>query len=219
MAGCRIRVFLLDDHELVRRGVRAMLSADEDIEVVGEASSVAEALMRIPLLTPDVAVLDVRLPDGSGIDVCREIRFAVPEVRCIMLTSLDDERSVFEAAMAGASGYLLKQLRGTDLAGSVRSVAAGESLLDPHVLTRFVEQFTNARTGEAAIASLTRQESRVVRLIGEGFTNHEIARRMLLGEHTIKDHVSNVLAKLDMARPAHAAGAVGNPVASGRAAK
>lgn len=196
----RIRVFLLDDHELVRRGVAAMLAADDGIEIVGEASSVAEALARIPVATPDVAVLDVRLPDGSGIDVCREVRSTSPQVRCIMLTSLEDDRALFDAMAAGASAYLLKQLRGMDLAGAVRSVAAGHSLLDPLVALRLADRYKDASSTDELVAVLTNQERRVMRLIGEGLSNCEIAAQLLLGENTVKNYVSNVLAKMEMHR-------------------
>jgi DNA-binding NarL/FixJ family response regulator len=193
------RVFLLDDHEIVRRGVRELLEAEDDLEIVGEASTAAEALARVPAARPDVAVLDVRLPDGDGVSVCRELRSANPDLKCLMLTSFADDEALFDAILAGASGYVLKQIRGTDLIGAVRTVAAGGSLLDPRAAAAVMERM---RTPKAAdpLAALTDQERRILELIGEGLTNREIGERMFLAEKTVKNYVSNLLAKLGLQR-------------------
>ena len=193
------RVFLLDDHEIVRRGVRELLEAEDDLEIVGEASTAAEALARVPATRPDVAVLDVRLPDGDGVTVCRELRSANPDLKCLMLTSFADDEALFDAILAGASGYVLKQIRGTDLIGAVRTVAAGGSLLDPRAAAAVMERM---RTPKAAdpLAALTEQERRILELIGEGLTNREIGERMFLAEKTVKNYVSNLLAKLGLQR-------------------
>jgi two-component system, NarL family, response regulator DevR len=198
------RVFLLDDHEVVRRGVRELLEGDADMEVVGEASTAEEALGRIPATTPDVAVLDVRLPDGNGVEVCREIRSQHPEVRCIMLTSYADDDAVYAAIMAGASGYLLKQVRGTDLIEGVRRVARGDSLLDPAVTARVLERIRHREEEDEAV-SLSKQEQAILELIAEGLTNRQIGERMFLAEKTVKNYVSNMLGKLGMSRRAEAA--------------
>jgi DNA-binding NarL/FixJ family response regulator len=194
-----IRVFLLDDHEIVRRGVRELLEAEPDIEVVGEASTAAEALARVPASKPDVAVLDVRLPDGNGVAVCRELRSEMPELACLMLTSFADDEALFDAIMAGASGYVLKQIRGNDLVGAIRTVAGGGSLLDPKAAAAVMERM---RTPKAAdpLASLTDQERRILDLIGEGLTNRQIGERMFLAEKTVKNYVSNLLSKLGLQR-------------------
>jgi DNA-binding NarL/FixJ family response regulator len=194
-----IRVFLLDDHEIVRRGVRELLEAEDDLEVVGEAGSAAEALARVPATQPDVAVLDVRLPDGDGVSVCRDLRSERPDLKCLMLTSFADDEALFDAIMAGASGYVLKQIRGTDLVGAVRTVAAGGSLLDPKAAAAVMERL---RTPKAAdpLAGLTEQERRILELIGEGLTNREIGQRMFLAEKTVKNYVSNLLSKLGLQR-------------------
>jgi len=204
MAEMTIRVFLLDDHEVVRRGLRELLEAEDDMEVVGEASTAEEALGRIPATSPDVAVLDVRLPDGNGIDVCRDVRSKKPEIACIMLTSFSDDEAVMAAIMAGAAGYLLKQVRGTELVDGVRRVAAGESLLDPSVTTRVLERLRHGNE-EDELSSLTPQERRLLDLIAEGLTNREIGERMFLAEKTVKNYVSNLLAKLGMSRRTEAA--------------
>jgi DNA-binding NarL/FixJ family response regulator len=199
-----IRVFLLDDHEIVRRGVRELLEAEADIEIVGEASTAAEALARVPASRPDVAVLDVRLPDGNGVSVCRELRSDLPELACLMLTSFADDDALFDAIMAGAAGYVLKQIRGNDLVGAVRTVAAGGSLLDPKAAAAVMERL---RTPQAAdpLATLTDQERRILDLIGEGLTNRQIAERMFLAEKTVKNYVSNLLSKLGLQRRTQAA--------------
>ncbi|HVT78249.1 MAG TPA: response regulator transcription factor [Acidimicrobiales bacterium] len=198
------RVFLLDDHEVVRRGVRELLAAEPDMEVVGEAASAAEALSRIPTTSPEVAILDVRLPDGDGVEVCREIRSLHPEIACIMLTSYSDDDAVYAAIMAGASGYLLKQVRGTDLVEGVRRVARGESLLDPAVTARVLDRIRH-REDNDELASLSTQEQTILELIAEGLTNRQIGERMFLAEKTVKNYVSNMLGKLGMSRRAEAA--------------
>ncbi|MCU1590157.1 MAG: two component transcriptional regulator, LuxR family [Frankiales bacterium] len=204
MAQSSIRVFLLDDHEIVRRGVRELLEAESDIVVVGEASTAAEALARVPAAHPDVAVLDVRLPDGDGVTVCRELRSGQPELQCLMLTSFADDEALFDAILAGAAGYVLKQIRGTDLVGAVRTVAAGGSLLDPRAAAAVMERM---RTPKAAdpLSGLTDQERRILELIGEGLTNRQIAERMFLAEKTVKNYVSNLLSKLGLQRRTQAA--------------
>ncbi|MER5749318.1 response regulator transcription factor [Streptomyces sp. NPDC002088] len=203
----RIRVFLLDDHEVVRRGVHEMLSVEDDIEVVGEAGTAAEALVRIPAIRPDVAVLDVRLPDGSGVEVCREIRSRDDSVACLMLTSFADDEALFDAIMAGASGYVLKAIRGNELLTAVRDVAAGKSLLDPVTTARVLERLRKGddAKGEDRLAHLTEQERRILDLIGEGLTNRQIGERLHLAEKTIKNYVSGLLSKLGMQRRSQAA--------------
>lgn len=206
MAGdATIRVFLVDDHEIVRRGVGALLDDEDGIEVVGEAGTAARALARVPVLEPDVVVLDVRLPDGDGVRVCRDIRSALPETRVLMLTSYSDDEALYGAVMAGASGYILKQIHGTDLVGAVRTVAGGRSLLDPESTTRMLERLRADAVREDPLSELTDQERRVLELIGEGLTNREIGTRMYLAEKTVKNYVSRVLAKLGMARRTQAA--------------
>jgi len=200
-----IRVFLLDDHEVVRRGLKDLLESDGDIEVVGESGLAQEATRRIPALRPDVAVLDARLPDGSGIDVCREIRSTNPEIAALILTSYDDDEALFSAIMAGAAGYVLKQIRGTDLVDAVRRVAAGQSLLDPAVTQQVLDRLRAGPPQDAALAPLTDQERRVLELIGEGLTNRQIGERMFLAEKTIKNYVSALLGKLGMERRTQAA--------------
>ncbi|GJF28992.1 DNA-binding response regulator [Kitasatospora sp. NE20-6] len=201
-----IRVFLLDDHEVVRRGVHDLLSTEDDIEVVGEAGTAAEALARIPAVTPDVAVLDVRLPDGNGVEVCREVRSRSPEVRCLMLTSFSDDEALFDSIMAGASGYVLKAIRGTDLITAVRDVAAGRSLLDPVATSRVLERLREGGGKEdERLARLTKQERRILDLIGEGMTNRQIGNELHLAEKTVKNYVSSLLAKMGMERRTQAA--------------
>ena len=200
-----IAVFLLDDHEIVRRGVRDLLEAEPDITVVGEAGTASSALARIPALKPDVAVLDVRLPDGDGVSVCREIRSRMPEVACLMLTSFGDDEALFDAIMAGAAGYVLKQIRGTDLVGAVRTVASGQSLLDPRTTAAVLERMRTAAERKGPVAELSEQERTVLALIGEGLTNREIGERMFLAEKTVKNYVSHLLAKLGMQRRTQAA--------------
>jgi len=199
-----IRVFLLDDHEIVRRGLRELLEAEDDIVVVGEAGTAEEAYGRIPATSPDVAVLDVRLPDGDGVEVCREIRSKHPQIACIMLTSFSDDEAVYASIMAGAAGYLLKQVRGSDLVEGIRRVAAGESLLDPQVTTRVLERLRR-RDEDDELASLTDQERRILELIAEGLTNRQIGERLYLAEKTVKNYVSNMFAKLGMKRRTEAA--------------
>jgi two-component system, NarL family, response regulator DevR len=200
-----IRVFLLDDHEVVRRGVRELLEADGEIEVVGEAGTADEALRRVPATRPDVAVLDVRLPDGNGVEVCRDIRSGHPEVRCLMLTSFADDEALFDAIMAGASGYVLKQVRGSDLVEDVRRVARGESLLDPKVTARVLERVRRGPEDDPGTANLTEQERRVLDLLAEGLTNRQIGERLFLAEKTVKNYVSSLLMKLGMHRRTEAA--------------
>ena len=203
----KITVFLLDDHEVVRRGLHELLSAEEDIEVVGEAGTAADALARIPATRPDVAVLDVRLPDGSGVEVCREIRSQNDEIKCLMLTSYADDEALFDAIMAGASGYVLKAIRGNELLCAIRDVAAGKSLLDPVATARVLERLRDGDgpKGDDRLANLTDQERRILELIGEGLTNRAIGERLHLAEKTIKNYVSGLLAKLGMERRSQAA--------------
>jgi DNA-binding NarL/FixJ family response regulator len=201
----QISVFLLDDHEIVRRGVRDLLEAEPDITVVGEAGTAEGALARIPALKPDVAVLDVRLPDGDGVSVCREIRSRMPEVGCLMLTSFGDDEALFDAIMAGASGYVLKQIRGTDLVGAVRTIAAGRSLLDPEAAARVMRRMRDEAQRSDPLAGLTDQERKILELIGEGLTNRQIGERMFLAEKTVKNYVSALFAKLGMERRTQAA--------------
>lgn len=196
----RIRVFLLDDHEVVRRGLKDLLSAEDDIDVVGEAGTAASALARIGAVRPDVAVLDVRLPDGDGISVCREVRSALPATACLILTSFGDDRALLGAIMAGAAGYVLKQTCGSDLVDAVRTVAAGGSTLDSYAARRVMERLRDRMTGGDPLGALTDQEKRTLELVGEGLTNRQIAERMFLSEKTIKNYVSSVLAKLGMQR-------------------
>ena len=198
------RVFLLDDHEIVRRGLRELLESEGDLVVVGEAGTAEEAISRIPPTRPDVALLDVRLPDGDGIEVCREVRSRHDGVACLMLTSFADDDAVYAAIMAGASGYVLKQVRGTDLVDAVRRVGRGESLLDPVVTARVLDRLRR-RVDEDELSMLTDQEKRLLGLIAEGLTNRQIGERMFLAEKTIKNYVSNLLSKLGMSRRTEAA--------------
>jgi DNA-binding NarL/FixJ family response regulator len=204
-----IRVFLLDDHEVVRRGIRDVLEAETDIAVVGEAGTAAEALARVPAVKPDVAILDVRLPDDDGISVCRELRSRLPDLACLMLTSFGDDEALLSAIMAGASGYLLKQVRGSDIVGAVRTVAAGGSMLDPRMTATVIERLRKPPTGDDPVAALSEQERRVFDLIGEGLTNRQIGEQMFLAEKTVKNYVSGVLAKLGMQRRTQAAALAG----------
>lgn len=197
-------VFLLDDHEVVRRGVRELIEAEDDMVVVGEAGTAEEAIGRIPATSPDVAVLDVRLPDGDGIEVCREIRSKHPEIACIMLTSFADDEAVYAAIMAGAAGYVLKQVRGSDLIAGIRRVAAGESLLDPTVTTRLLDRLRHQGEDDE-LAALSEQERKILDLIAEGLTNRQIGERMFLAEKTVKNYVSNLLSKMGMSRRTEAA--------------
>jgi two-component system, NarL family, response regulator DevR len=199
------RVFLLDDHEVVRKGLRELLEAEDDMEVVGEAGTAADAIVRIPLTRPEVAVLDVRLPDGDGIEVCREVRSQMPELACLMLTSFADDEALLAAIMAGAAGYVLKEIRTNDLVQAVRRVAAGESLLEPNITKRVMERIRSGPVQDPRLASLSDQERRILDLIALGKTNRQIADEMYLAEKTVKNYVSNVLAKLGMSRRTEAA--------------
>ena len=201
----RIRVFLVDDHEIVRRGLRELLEDSGRIEIVGEAATASEAVSRIPPTRPDVAVLDVRLPDGDGVTVCRDVRSRHPEIQCLMLTSFSDDDALFQAIMAGASGYLLKQIKGPDIVDGIRRVAAGQSLLDPAVTTRVFDRLRTPPAEDARLASLSEQERRVLELIAEGMTNRQIGEHLHLAEKTIKNYVSNLLTKLGMQRRTQAA--------------
>lgn len=203
-----IRVFLLDDHEVVRRGVRDLLETQDDIVVVGEAGSAEEARNRIAICEPDVAVLDVQLEDGTGIEVCRDVRSEHPEIHCLMLTSFADDQALLDSVMAGASGYVLKQIRGTELLDSIRRVAAGGSLVDPATVTRMMKRLVDGSAGapgDPRLADLTPQERRILDLLAEGLTNRQIGERMFLAEKTVKNYVSNLLMKLGMKRRTEAA--------------
>ncbi|MFI5909839.1 response regulator [Dactylosporangium sp. NPDC051541] len=200
-----IRVYLLDDHEVVRFGLRELLEREGDIEVIGESGSAVEAAHRIPALRPDVAVLDGRLPDGSGIDVCRDVRSIDPTINALILTSYDDDEALFAAIMAGAAGYVLKQIHGTDLVDAVRRVAAGQSLLDPAVTARVLERIRNGPQEPDEFKHLTDQERKILLHVAEGLTNREIAERMFLAEKTVKNYVSSLLAKLGLERRTQAA--------------
>lgn len=203
-ANAPIRVFLLDDHEVVRNGVRALLEA-AGIEIAGEAATAADALARVGPTQPDVAILDIQLPDGSGVEVCRTIRSEHPSVQCLMLTSFADDEALFDAILAGASGYLLKQVRGTDIVDAVQRVAAGQSLLDPTLTGRVLERMRQPPAEDERLARLTGQERKILALIAEGLSNREIAARMYLAEKTVKNYVSNLLSKLNMQRRTQAA--------------
>ena len=203
-----IRVFLLDDHEVVRRGVRDLLDDEPDISVVGEGSTVEQAMVRVPALRPQVAVLDVRLPDGDGVTVCRELRSRLPELACLMLTSFDEEEALLDSIMAGASGYVLKQIQGSDLVSAVRTVAAGQSLLDPSATTRLMARLRGGQQQEEEpdpLPGLTDREREILSLIGEGLTNRQIGQRLFLAEKTVKNHISRLLAKLGVERRIQAA--------------
>ena len=193
-----IRVFLLDDHEIVRRGIKELVESEGDIQVVGESGLAAEAARRIPALRPDVAILDGRLPDGSGIDVCREIRSRDPEIAALILTSYDDDDALFSAIMAGAAGYILKQVKGNDFIDTVRRVAAGQSMLDPAVTAQVLERLRTGPKTDHSFDQLTAQEHRILELIADGMTNRQIAGELYLAEKTVKNYVSSVLAKLGL---------------------
>jgi two-component system, NarL family, response regulator DevR len=203
--GNTVRVFLLDDHEVVRRGLRELLEADGDLEVVGEAGTAEQALSRIPPTRPHVAVLDVRLPDGDGIEVCREVRSRHPEVQCVMLTSFTDDDALFEAMLAGATGYVPKQLKGADIVDAVRRVAEGQSLLDPAVAARARDRLRAPPKEDERVARLSTQERTILELIAEGLTNRQMAEKLNLAEKTVKNYVSNLLAKMGMERRTQAA--------------
>jgi DNA-binding NarL/FixJ family response regulator len=199
-----VGVFLLDDHEIVRRGVRELLEAEPDITVVGEAATAQAALVRIPALRPDVAVLDVRLPDGDGVSICRELRSRIPDTACLMLTSFGDDEALFNAIMAGAAGYVLKQIRGTDLIGAVRAVAAGESMLDREAASRVMARMREQAAADP-LAELTDTERRILELIGQGLTNRQIGDQLHLAEKTVKNYISVLFGKLGMERRTQAA--------------
>jgi DNA-binding NarL/FixJ family response regulator len=211
-----VKVFLLDDHEIVRRGVRDMLEAEGDIKVIGEAGTASSALARIPALRPDVG-----LPDGDGVTVCREIRSRMPEVACLMLTSFADDDALMDAVMAGAAGYVLKQIRGTDLVGAVRTVATGQSMLDPRAASQLMARLRGQTAKQDPLAGLTPQERRILELIGEGLTNRQIGEQLFLAEKTVKNYISGLFAKLGMERrtqaAAYAARVFGDPAERGPA--
>ena len=200
-----IRVFLLDDHEIVRRGLHDLLDAEGDIEIVGESGSAREATARIPALRPHVAVLDARLPDGSGIDVCRDVRSTDPTINALILTSYDDDEALFAAIMAGAAGYVLKQIGAGDLVDTVRRVAAGQSLIDPQLMARVLDRVRQGPAEHEELAGLTDQERKILALIAEGMTNRQIGERLFLAEKTVKNYVSSILAKLGLERRTQAA--------------
>ncbi|MFI8320333.1 response regulator [Streptomyces sp. NPDC085529] len=203
------RVFLVDDHEVVRRGLHDLIDDEPDMEVVGEAATAEQALARGPALRPDVAVLDVRLPDGNGISVCRELRSRMPELACLMLTSFDDEEALLDAIMAGASGYVLKQIKGADLVSAVRTVATGQSMLDPATTARLMHSLRDPEAAkppeDERLAVLSERERSVLELIGEGLTNRQIAKQLFLSEKTVKNHISRLLGKLGVERRVQAA--------------
>ncbi|MFD1271634.1 response regulator [Streptomyces kaempferi] len=220
-----IRVFLLDDHEVVRRGLTDLLDTEPDISVVGDAGSVEQALVRGPALRPHVAVLDVRLPDGDGIGVCRELRSQMPDLACLMLTSFDDEEALLDAIMAGAAGYVLKQIKGSDLVSAVRTVASGQSMLDPTTTARLMRSLRADPAGEPLapeLAGLSPRERDILALIGDGLTNREIGKKLYLSEKTVKNHISRLLAKLGVQRRVQAAvlaSHLENPDTTGRSAR
>jgi DNA-binding NarL/FixJ family response regulator len=203
--GNSVRVFLLDDHEVVRRGLKELLEADGGVEVVGEAGTAAEAIARIPPTRPDVAVLDVRLPDGDGIEVCRDVRSSHPEIQCVILTSFTDDQALLQAILAGASGYVAKQLKGGDIVDAVRRVAAGQTLLDPAVAARARERLRAEPVEDERVARLSAQERTILDLIADGMTNRQIANELNLAEKTVKNYVSNLLSKMGMERRTQAA--------------
>ena len=204
-SGAVISVFLVDDHDLVRAGLRSVIESTEDIAVIGEAATATDALDRIPAMHPDVAILDVRLPDGSGVEVCREIRSRSPEIGCLMLTSYADDEALFAAIMAGAAGYVLKQVGNADLLEDIRRVGAGQSILDATLTQRVLEQFRQGPKEDPRLAGLTPQERRILELIAQGMTNRQIATELFLAEKTVKNYVSNLLSKLGMERRTQAA--------------
>lgn len=208
-----IEVFLLDDHEVVRRGVRDLLEAEDGITVVGEAATCAQALVRIPALRPQVAVLDMRLPDGDGVTVCRELRSRMPELACLILTSFDDDDALLDSIMAGAAGYVLKQIKGSDLVAAVRTVASGQSMLDPATTARLLDSLRRqqepAVETDPLLAKLTERELGILTLIGDGMTNRQIGQSLFLAEKTVKNHISRILAKLGVERRIQAAMLVG----------
>jgi DNA-binding NarL/FixJ family response regulator len=200
-----IKIFLVDDHEIVRRGIRDLFEDHPDLEIVGEAASVAEATTRIPVSDADVAVLDVRMPDGNGVELCRDLRSQLPELRCLILTSYSDDEALLNAIMAGASGFVLKEVLGDDLISAIRTVGGGGSLLDGRTTEALMKRLRRGRDGAGPLAGLTEQERAVFDLIGEGMTNRQIAERLYLAEKTVKNYVSHLLAKLGMQRRTQAA--------------
>ncbi|MGW4127243.1 response regulator [Amycolatopsis japonica] len=199
-------VFILDDHELLRDGLRMRLESEPDITVIGEAATVGEALVRIPALKPDVAVLDIRLPDGNGVDVCREVRASMdPPPACLMFTSYSDDDALFDAIMAGAAGYLLKQVSGAALVKAVHTVAGGASLLDSTLTAGLVSRLRGEDRSDPGYAQLSGQERKVLELVSEGLTNRQIAERLFLAEKTVKNYVSSLLNKLGLQRRSAAA--------------
>jgi two-component system response regulator DevR len=200
-----VRVFLLDDHEIVRRGVREILEGDDEIEIVGEAGTAQDGLRRIREVTPDVVVVDMRLPDGNGVEVCRDVRSHDPSIHCLVLTSFSDDEALFDSIMAGAAGYLLKQIRGNDLIDAVRRVAVGQSLLDPVVTARVLERLRKGPEEDERLARLSEKEQTILALIAEGMTNRQIGERLFLAEKTVKNYVSALLGKLGMERRTEAA--------------
>jgi DNA-binding NarL/FixJ family response regulator len=220
MGSVTIRVFVLDDHELVREGIRSLLESDEDIEVVGEASTAAEALARIPLAKPDVAILDVRLDDSNGIDVCRDVRSAMPELVCLMLTSFADDEALYASIMAGAAGYVLKQIKGRDLIEDIKKVARGASLMDARMVAKVVERIANPPAADPRFSSLSPQERKILALIAEGKTNRQIAEEIFVSEKTVKNYTTTLLSKLKVNNRTEAAiyatklnASIGNPEA------
>ena len=200
-----IKVFLLDDHEIVRRGLRDLLEAEDDLVVIGESGSAREAERIIPALRPQVAVLDARLPDGSGINVCRTIRSRDPSIHALILTSYDDDQALFAAIMAGAAGYVLKQVRSNELVQAIRTVARGQSLLDPAVTAKVLQRLRSGTAEPAEFANLTEREKEILQLIAEGLTNRQIGQRLFIAEKTVKNYVSSLLAKLGLERRTQAA--------------
>ncbi|MFE0465212.1 response regulator [Kitasatospora sp. NPDC058965] len=204
--GDAVRVFLLDDHEVVRRGVHDLLDSEPGLTVVGEAGTAEQALARVPALRPDVAVLDMRLPDGDGVTVCRELRSRLPGLACLILTSFDDEEALLDSIMAGAAGYVLKQISGTDLVAAVRTVASGQSMLDPGATTRLMARLRGETAAPAQpFPQLTDREREILAMVGEGLTNRQIGERLYLAEKTVKNHISRLLAKLGVERRVQAA--------------
>ena len=195
-----LTVFLVDDHEVVRRGVADLLDEEDDLTVIGQAGTVADALSRVPALMPDVVVLDVRLPDGNGVELCRELRSRLPELNCLMFTSFTDEQAMMDAILAGAGGYVIKDIKGMDLVSAVRTVGSGRSLLDNRAASALMNRIRASAANPGPLAGLSDQEKAVLDLIGEGLTNRQIGERMFLAEKTVKNYVSNVLAKLGMER-------------------
>ena len=200
-----VKVFLVDDHEVVRRGLADLLAADPDLEVIGDAGSVSEAMVRIPVAKPDVAVLDVRLPDGNGIELCRDLLSELPELRCLMLTSFTSDEAMLEAILAGASGYVVKDIRGMELAQAIKDVGAGKSLLDNRAAAALMSKLRGAAEHKDPLSGLTERERTLLDLLSEGLTNRQIAARMFLAEKTVKNYVSRLLAKLGMERRTQAA--------------